>query len=232
MSFDAEAEGPFNFTARRIKGTKHHELIVELAKRADLGILGLALEIRPFPETVLEGLSEDMRKRLPPEFAEIKVLHRKFGPNNEPAGEVAFDLQNLESGGTKKFVALLGHLCTRLEGGGIVVIDEFDAKLHPLLTRAIVSLFLSSANQGNAQLIIATHDTHLMDPDLFRRDQIWFTQKDEFGATTLYSLAEFDPNQVRPTSKFNQQYLLGIFGAVPKICLEKPEPALAEGEEN
>ena len=96
--------------------------------------------------------------------------------------------------------------------------DELEARLHPLLTQAVVDLFHSPVNRKNAQLIFAAHDVTLLDPERFRRDQIWFTEKDDQGATDLYSLAEFDPQEVRPGSKFSRQYLLGLFGAVPKLA--------------
>ena len=87
-----------------------------------------------------------------------------------------------------------------------------------MLTQAILALFHGPANARNAQLICATHDVMLMDPQRLRRDQVWFCAKDEQGATDVYTLADFDPDQVRPTTKFSRQYLLGIFGAVPKLA--------------
>ena len=116
------------------------------------------------------------------------------------------------------FIALAGPISHTLEEGSILVVDELEARLHPLLTQAIVALFHSPANRHNAQLIFTTQDVLLMEPTLLRRDQIWFCEKDDQGATDLYTLADFDPNQVRPTSKFSRQYLLGIFGAVPKLA--------------
>jgi AAA15 family ATPase/GTPase len=86
--------------------------------------------------------------------------------------------------------------------------------LHPLLTRALVGLFNSPANTKNAQLLFATHDEGLLDPKQIRRDQAWFVEKDDFGASRLYSLAEF---KVRKEAKFAKEYLLGQFGAVPRV---------------
>jgi hypothetical protein len=79
-------------------------------------------------------------------------------------------------------------------------------------------LFQGPANAKKAQLVCATHDVTLLDPERFRRDQVWFCEKDEAGATKLFSLAEFDPADVRPTTKFGRQYMLGLFGAVPRLA--------------
>ena len=150
--------------------------------------------------------------------ADIKTSHMKLDGDGKPVGLVEFDLSDEESQGTQKFIALTGPITHTLEEGAILVVDELQARLHPLLTQAILALFHGPANPLNAQLICATHDVMLMDPQRLRRDQIWFCAKDERGTTDLYTLADFDPDQVRPTTKFSRQYLLGIFGAVPKLA--------------
>ncbi len=92
-------------------------------------------------------------------------------------------------------------------------IDELDARLHPLMTQRIVEMFHSPlTNPKGAQLIFATHDTNLLDKSLFRRDQIWFTEKDQQGATHLTSLAEY---RVRNDAAFEKNYLAGRYGAIP-----------------
>ena len=94
-----------------------------------------------------------------------------------------------------------------------MVIDEFDARFHPVLTRALVKLFATKEiNVGNAQLIFATHDTNLLDKFLFRRDQIWFTEKDDFGGTHVTALAEY---RVRNSESFERNYVQGRYGAIP-----------------
>ena len=90
---------------------------------------------------------------------------------------------------------------------------ELDARLHPLMTRRIIELFHSPlTNPKGAQLIFATHDTNLLDKNLFRRDQIWFAEKDQQGATHLASLAEY---RVRNDAAFEKNYLEGRYGAIP-----------------
>jgi AAA15 family ATPase/GTPase len=99
-------------------------------------------------------------------------------------------------------------------------IDELTSKLHPLLTRALIEIF-NNAKQGKngkpgskGQLIFTCHDTNILTNQFFRRDQIWFTQKDKYGATELYSLDEY---KVRKDASFNKDYIMGKYGAIPFI---------------
>jgi len=101
-----------------------------------------------------------------------------------------------------KSFRLSGPILHTLEEGLILVVDELEARLHPRLTQAIVDLFHSPANRDNAQLIFATHEVTLMEPDRFRREQIWFCEKNEEEATHLCSRADFDSDRVRPASNF------------------------------
>lgn len=125
-----------------------------------------------------------------------------------------FFLSSQEAEGTKKIFEISPFIFLALERGYFLVIDEFDSKLHPQLTRKIVELFHSpSTNPHNAQLVFITHDTNLLDPQLLRRDQISFAQKDKNGATELYSLVEF--KGVRNDASFEKDYLQGKYRAVP-----------------
>jgi AAA15 family ATPase/GTPase len=128
---------------------------------------------------------------------------------------VEFDLPADESAGTQKFVALTGPFLHTLREGSVLFVDELEARLHPLLTKALVALFNSSANRKNAQLIFATHDEGLLDPQRIRRDQVWFVEKDGMGASRLYCLDEI--KGVRKEAKFAKEYLFGQFGAVPRV---------------
>lgn len=143
----------------------------------------------------------------------VETTHRGRGLAGESV-PVVFRLDREESDGTRKLFELAGFLFMDLLAGQLCVVDEIDARLHPALTRKIVELFNSSqTNPKNAQLVFATHDTHLLDPALFRRDQVWFTEKDSDGATDLYSLAEV--KGVRENESFEKAYLGGRYGAVP-----------------
>ena len=101
-----------------------------------------------------------------------------------------------------------------------MIIDELENHLHPLLLKYIIKLFNSHANRNNAQLIFTTHNLTCMDKEFFRRDQIWFTEKNASNESTLFSLAEYkiQKKKIRNDASFSKDYLLGKYGAVPFIA--------------
>lgn len=214
--------GFYAFTANRLQDPKHRALLLELAQRADFNINALRSELEQITEDKLpSNMPAEVKKRFLNEKvmrADIKTTHHKLDANQKIVGEVEFDLQEDESSGTQKFIALSGPIMHTLEEGSILLVDELEARLHPRLTQAILDLFHSPVNKRNAQLVCATHDVTLLEPDRFRRDQVWFCEKDQAGATDLFTLADIDSNLVRPTSKFSRQYMLGLFGAVPQLA--------------
>lgn len=115
-----------------------------------------------------------------------------------------------ESDGTRKAIALYSFVRLAIKYGRALIIDELNNQLHPLLVKYIVNLFYTESSV--AQLIYTTHDTTLLDKRYFRRDQVWFINKDEFGQSQLYSLAEF---KVRNDASFEKEYLGGSYGAIP-----------------
>ena len=141
--------------------------------------------------------------------------HRQYDDDGREVNNVSFSFTSNESEGTIKYFSLAYPIIDALVNGKRVIIDELDSKLHPLLVKRIVALFNDAkTNPNGAQLLFTAHDTFLLSAGLFRRDQVWFTQKDSFGATELYSLAEY---KVRSTSPFEKEYLLGRYGATPLI---------------
>ena len=145
----------------------------------------------------------------------IVSRHRQYDDDGREVNNVAFSFNRNESEGTIKYFSLAYPIINALDTGKRVVIDELDSRLHPLLVKRIVALFNDAqTNPKGAQLLFTAHDTYLLSAGLFRRDQVWFTQKDNFGATELYSLAEY---KVRSTSPFERDYLLGKYGATPLI---------------
>lgn len=128
-------------------------------------------------------------------------------------GRAVFDLID-ESSGTRNLLFLTGPVLDILTKGLTLVIDELDTSLHTLLVRELVRLFhRPDVNTGGAQLIFTTHDTSLLDaPNLFRRDQVWFIEKDKDQASTLVALAEFSP---RKNEALERGYLIGRYGAIP-----------------
>jgi uncharacterized protein len=133
-------------------------------------------------------------------------------------GSAAFGFED-ESGGTQKLFALAGPLFDILKNGSVLIVDELNRGLHPLLVRQLVALFQNPAsNPHGAQLLFTTHETNLLDPDFLRRDQIWFTEKNAEQVSALFPLTEFTP---RKNEAFESGYLSGRYGAVPILNPQK-----------
>lgn len=144
----------------------------------------------------------------------IKTYHKGKDLEGNDIG-IEFDLLNDESDGTQKYYGIIGSIIVSLGIGSTLFIDEMDLRLHPLLTKSLISLFNDpEINKNNAQLVFTTHDINLLDLKLFRRDQIWFTEKGEYGETNLYSLDDFS---ARKDIDLQKGYLQGRFGAIPFI---------------
>ena len=126
-----------------------------------------------------------------------------------------------ESSGTRKLFGLLPYIARSLVCGTTLVIDELDAKIHPLLLQHIIEMFTDmTINQHGAQLIFTSHDLSTMNNHVFRRDEIWFVAKGKSQNSELYSLVEFkDENgvSIRKDAKFDKQYLEGKYGADPYL---------------
>ena len=150
---------------------------------------------------------------------DIEVLHR--GENGELKALPFY----LESNGTRKMFHLFDFFMDALKNGMVLFIDELDAKLHPLLTRYIINIFHNSqTNIGNGQLIYSTHDTVNLNKETFRRDEIWFAEKDKDGISEIYALSDYiledDKNagkKVRNDATYNKDYLTGRYGAIPVL---------------
>lgn len=142
-------------------------------------------------------------------------LRLRLQHQSQDGNPITFDVSE-ESEGTQRLIHLLpALLLLKRTPGKVVILDELDRRLHPLLSRLLVQTALESdAEQGHSQLIFTTHDTNLLDLDLLRRDEIWFVEKDGGGASHIYSLGEF---KVRPDLKIEKGYLNGRFGAIPFI---------------
>ena len=127
--------------------------------------------------------------------------------------EAAYLELGMESAGTLRLLMVLSLVYRALDDGTPVVIDELDASLHTLASEAVVQLFCSKeTNPKGAQLIATTHDTNLLASQMLRRDQVWFTEKDAYGATLLFPLTEI---RTRSGDNFEKGYLQGRYGAVP-----------------
>ena len=200
---------------------------------ADLGISGVKVEegegqrheeSRLNPVFVSEEMQEarillekteeairaaEMRAGITHKELKAKILHKMLDSEED----AAFDL-NDESAGTIQFLAMLGPWANSMALGSLLLIDEIDRSLHSLLSGQLLNGWNHSVISKGAQLLVTTHDTTLLDLDIFRRDQIWFTEKDEAGATTLYSLSDFHP---RAGEAIQKGYLAGRYGAIPVL---------------
>jgi len=196
-------------------------------QKLDLGFPSLKVDKIKFdpkdiPEDTPEALVKHMIKDLEGAYRfNIKTLHPKFDKKNKAVGEVEFDMRSQESAGTNKVFNISGPIFDVLQNGGVLVIDELDSSLHPLMTLAITRLFNSEKeNTKKAQLIFTTHDTNLFSYGKYRRDQIYFIEKDKYGASDLYSLVEYreeDGSKVRKDRSFESDYIQGRYGAIPYI---------------
>lgn len=173
---------------------------------------------------------EKLNKKSQIDHGKIITWHRKFDKNNILIDTIPFDFDSLESEGTKKLIYLLGPFYDTLRNGKTLIIDEIDSRLHSSLTTRIVELF-HLYNKKNAQLIFATHDISILNKEIFRRDQIWFIEKDQFGASEMYSLADFKSEKVRNKSAFDKNYIEGKYGAIPYLEFDDKLIQLLYGEE-
>ncbi len=203
------------------------KILGDFYDQLDLGFDGLSVDKEKFnPKRIPEDAPEALVKLLVKDLEgalrfKIKTLHKKFDKKNKKIGEVEFDMRSQESAGTNKMFNISGPIFDVLQDGGVLVVDELDSSLHPLMTLAITRLFNSDKdNSKNAQLIFSTHDTNLFSYGKYRRDQIYFVEKDKYGASDLYSLVEYreeDGTKVRKDRSFENDYIEGRYGAIPYI---------------
>jgi len=150
----------------------------------------------------------------------FSFMHSRYDTDNKKIDLIPFSLQK-ESQGTQKLFAVAGPLIDTLKHGKTLFIDELDTRLHPLITQFVVKLFHSSrSNPNNAQLIFATHDTNLLSRRFFRRDQVWFTEKNKRNVTDLYALSDYkvqSDTKVRKDATFHKDYIMGKYGAIPYV---------------
>ncbi len=199
--------------SRAAKEENFRTKVKTLLQKADLGITDFIAEEKTLIEDKIlsEELLEESRSPLKSKFIDIQLVHQAEKGNNS---NIPFSMKN-ESYGTRRLFAISGPLLDVLEKGNVLFVDELDASLHPTLLRSIISVFHDpEINQKGAQLIFNTHDSTLLDLTLFRRDQIWFVEKDNNGASHLYPLSDFSP---RKDEALQKGYLQGRYGAVPFI---------------
>ena len=146
----------------------------------------------------------------------IEAVHKMIGSNRT----ISIPLSD-ESAGTLKMFSLYPILQSVLDTGSVLFIDELNARLHPLLVRSFIVAFLNpDINLNHAQLVFTSHDSWQLNGNLLRRDEIWFTEKNKDGISSLYSLADFineDGLKIRKDENYEKNYLLGKYGAIPSL---------------
>ena len=189
--------------------------VVKFLQTADLAVSDLRVVERDItdgriPHNWPPEVRDKMKKTIAKEIVRsVHLVHQ------DPAGQpVELDL-NEESDGTKKMFALAGPWIDVLEKGDVVVIDELHDHLHPMLVRHLVERFHDAALESDAQLVFSTHDTSILSQDVFRRDQIWFCERNARHETQLVPLSDFSPR--KGMENLERGYLAGRYGAVPYL---------------
>lgn len=200
-----------NFTMTRCRDEAQKRRVLEFLNSADLSISDIHIDTRVFspdilpkdmPVTLRDEISQDMAGK---EMMKATFLHEDI-ETHEP---IEFSPDE-ESDGTRALFAFAGPWLDVLENERVLVVDELDTSLHPLIVHYLVKLL---QHQGRkAQIIFTTHDTTILSQKILRRDQIWFMEKDEKNSTQLYPLSDFSP---RDNEAFERGYLNGRYGGIP-----------------
>jgi uncharacterized protein len=215
------------------KSEEDKELIkMYLSRIKNLGIVDIEVTSKDFDSTDLsDNINEETRNALIRQLSGKKgysvfARHRMYSSKGTPTGKyISWKLEERESPGTNKIFHLIGPVIRVLTGGGVLIIDEIEAKMHPNLTLDTINFFLNKeTNPKQAQLIFATHDTNLLSYSNLRRDQIYFAEKNAWESTEIYSLSDFvylgengskKSVKERPDTDKEKRYLEGRYGAVP-----------------
>lgn len=218
LSTRSRLEGGFTLSRIDSGDAGLKEKILQALKHADLGIVdarsveslqatdGVDL-LRALSGSAMAAFAKDLG--LKPRFVEPQLFHR--GPE---ASAVPLPWER-ESSGTHRFFSLIGPWLDILKKGSTVCIDEIETSMHPLMVRELLRLFFSEEeNRAGAQVIFTTHNPLLLDGTLIRRDQVWFTDKDEAGKAHLYPLSDYQPRQ---GESLIRGYMAGRYGAVPFV---------------
>jgi len=206
-----------NYTLPKMRNEVDREKIVNFVQSADFGIQDIKenklsiedmsnkVDEKELPNDVLESIKKG-------EAVSIETYHPKYS-NNKFVGLEPMSIGD-ESDGTQKFFEISGAIIEALDNGEILIIDELDNSFHTRMIEEIIKLFNSERNKKNAQLIFVSHNTNILTQSIFRRDQIWFTEKDIYGVTKLFSLIDFG---TRKDTSLQKNYLAGKYGSIPVI---------------
>ncbi len=194
--------------------------IGDLMKQADARITGIDIETHAASEMELPAdYPEEAKQELLEEFQGMEVLNFQMRHRStDPKTDIAFDREE-ESSGTLKYFSLLGPWLDYLTNGVTIFVDEIDANMHPLLTRYLIQIINLPSNDEGAQLLFTTRDSALIDMSQFRRDQVWFAERNRGGATVIYPLTHYKSSKTKPKEK---DFIEGRFGLIPFLKSEFP----------
>lgn len=198
--------GLYSYAGESLNDEKRKKYIVDFLKYGDTGIEDVDTFDVPSESEKKNDSDNEKKKKL------VVSTRKKYNEKLEFKGEEPFPFNMMESEGTLKLFELSPFVFEALKENRPLIIDEFDARFHPLLTKKIIELFNSKQN-SSSQIIFITHDTNLLSADFLRRDQIEFVEKDKYGASHLYSLVQF--KGIRNTASFEKDYINGKYGAIP-----------------
>lgn len=217
------------------EGKEFREKIRQYLASLSLNIVDVDVTTKDFEESELpDDLPKNVRSQLAKTFKgtqsyTVYAKHRIYDTNALPTDKTQrWKWDERESSGAKKAFQLSGPVLWALANGGVLIIDEIEAKLHPIMTLNTIDAFLDKgSNPNNAQLIFATHDTNLLSYSNLRRDQICFAEKNEWESTEIYSLSDFvyfgekngafKSEKERPDTDKEKRYFEGRYGAIPAL---------------
>lgn len=205
-----------SLTYQMLDSSEGRKILLPFLREADLGIADLLVKKEPLPATgmlVGAGLPPIIQPgdgNTPPSVLRVQLAHE----GEDPSEPISFGLED-ESAGTLSMFTMAGAWLNALRNGEVLMGDEVGQSLHPALLRYLIKMFHTpSVNGKNAQLVCNTHDTTLLDQRLFRRDQVWFVEKERGGWSKLYPLTDFKP---RNDEVLDTWYERGRYGAQPML---------------
>ncbi|MBV1843463.1 AAA family ATPase [Photobacterium ganghwense] len=204
------------------------EKILKFLQAADIDIKDLEVKADKYNiNSIPDAMPDEFKKFVISELSDKEFKEVKTIRKNKQGNDVYFDFED-ESDGTKKLFSFAGPWLDSLQNGNILCIDEMNNSLHSKIVHYLISLFHDkNINTKNAQLIFTTHDTSVLNPEIFRRDQIWFCDKNHDRSSILYPLTDFKARKNR--EDFSKYYLSGRYGALPFVNIDFFEE-LTDGE--
>jgi AAA15 family ATPase/GTPase len=207
LIFESTIKGRVGFLSLTNEFIKNDELrkkVSEYVRRIDTGIKEFIID----KEIAINKRTGEQKENLIP-----KAVHNVYDLEGTIVSEKTFELE-YESAGTLRFLSVIQQVVKMLDNGGVFIVDELSARLHPLVSKFIVDIFQSKLNVNNAQLIFTTHDISLMNKEQFRRDEVVLVDKNAKGESSIYTLADLG---VRSDATFDKDYFKGKFGAIPIV---------------